>query len=108
MGRVGKMLKRKSLVAQDQWSDLMAQVEETLGGLRIIKAFNAEQKMTNKFDEYNQVLKQSGWKAQFLSGLMQPLMSFVGNLGFVGVCLVLCGNFVVVLLGHRLITRALR
>ena len=44
--------------------------------------------MTQKFDEYNQVLKQSGWKAQFLSGLMQPIMSFVGNLGFVGVCIV--------------------
>ena len=50
MGRVGKMLKKKSLLAQSQWSDLMSQVEETLGGLRIIKAFNAEAKMTGITD----------------------------------------------------------
>ena len=49
MGYVGKQLKRKSLIAQDQWSDLMSQVEETLGGLRIIKAFNAEGKMDKRF-----------------------------------------------------------
>ena len=49
MGTVGKKLKRKSLLAQSQWSDLMSQVEETLGGLRIVKAFNAQGKMRDRF-----------------------------------------------------------
>ena len=51
MGKVGKKLKRQSLEAQAKWSDTMSQLEETLGGLRIIKAFIAEQKMINRFTE---------------------------------------------------------
>ncbi len=73
---------------QRNLGNINGHIEEAFSNHTVIKAFNAEQKMTNKFDEYNAVLKQSGWKAQFLSGLMQPLMSFVGNLGFVGVCIV--------------------
>ena len=49
MGRVGKTLKRKSFEAQNKWGELMSQVEETLSGLRIIKAFNAEKKISNDF-----------------------------------------------------------
>ena len=73
---------------QKNLGNINGHIEEAFSNHTVIKAFNAEEKMTQKFDEYNQVLKQSGWKAQFLSGLMQPIMSFVGNLGFVGVCIV--------------------
>ncbi|MBE5749023.1 MAG: ABC transporter ATP-binding protein [Clostridiales bacterium] len=73
---------------QKNLGNINGHIEEAFSNHTIIKAFNAEQKMTVKFDEYNEILKQSGWKAQFMSGLMQPLMAFVGNLGFVGVCLV--------------------
>lgn len=73
---------------QRNLGNINGHIEEVFSNHTVIKAFNAEQKMTTKFDEYNNILKQSGWKAQFLSGLMQPLMGFVGNLGFVGVCLV--------------------
>ena len=59
MGRVGRMLKRKSLVAQNQWSNLMAQLEETLGGLRIIKAFNAEHKMNKRFADSNNLYRET-------------------------------------------------
>ena len=73
---------------QKNLGNINGHIEEAFSNHTIIKAFNAEQKTTIKFDEYNEILKQSGWKAQFMSGLMQPLMAFVGNLGFVGVCLV--------------------
>ncbi len=73
---------------QKNLGNINGHIEEAFSNHTVIKAFNAEDKMTQKFDEYNMVLKQSGWKAQFLSGLMQPVMSFVGNLGFVGVCIV--------------------
>ena len=73
---------------QKNLGNLNGHIEEVFSNHTIVKAFNAEEKMTQKFDEYNQVLKQSGWKAQFLSGLMQPVMMLVGNLGFVGVCIV--------------------
>ena len=73
---------------QKNLGNINGHIEEAFSNHTVIKAFNAEEKMTQKFDEYNKVLKDSGWKAQFLSGLMQPIMSFVGNLGFVGVCIV--------------------
>ena len=73
---------------QKNLGNINGHIEEAFSNHTVIKAFNAEDKMTQKFDEYNMILKQSGWKAQFLSGLMQPVMSFVGNLGFVGVCIV--------------------
>ena len=50
MGRIGRKRKHKSLDAQNKWSDTMAQLEETLGGMRIIKAFTAKRKMTERFD----------------------------------------------------------
>ena len=55
MGQVGKKLKRKSLLGQQQWGDLMSQIEETLSGLRIIKAFNAESKIRNRFEKSNDI-----------------------------------------------------
>jgi len=58
-------------------------VEEIFGGHIIVKAFNGEEKAINKFDELNDTLYKSAWKSQFLSGMMMPIMNFIGNLGYV-------------------------
>lgn len=62
------------------------QVEEMYGGHMVVKAFNGEAKALRDFDEDNDKLYNAGWKAQFLSGLMQPIMTFVGNAGYVLIC----------------------
>lgn len=62
-------------------------VEEMYGSHVVVKAFNGEATSTEKFDEYNEKLYSSAWKSQFLSGLMQPVMNFIGNLGYVAVCI---------------------
>ena len=61
------------------------QVEEVYGGHNIVKAFNKEEDVIKTFNETNEILYQSAWKSQFLSGMMMPIMQFVGNLGYVGV-----------------------
>ena len=63
------------------------QVEETFSGHAIVRAFNREQAVAETFGKTNAKLYESAWKSQFLSGLMQPIMNFVGNLGYVGVAL---------------------
>ncbi|AIQ47266.1 ABC transporter [Paenibacillus sp. FSL R7-0273] len=63
-------------------------VEEVYTGHTVVKAYNGEAQMRGTFDSLNQSLKQSAFKAQFLSGLMMPLMTFIGNLGYVAVCVV--------------------
>ena len=63
-------------------------IEEVFSSHNVIKAYNAEDKMINTFDGINRRIYGSAWRAQFLSGMMQPIMSFVGNLGYVGVCIV--------------------
>ena len=62
-------------------------VEEMYGGHVVVKAFNGEEKSIEKFDAENEKLYNAGWKAQFLSGLMHPIMTFVGNLGYVVICI---------------------
>ncbi len=62
-------------------------VEETYGGLNIVKAFNGEEKAIQKFKKDNDELYKTGWKSQFLSGLMFPLMNFIGNIGYVAVAI---------------------
>lgn len=64
------------------------QVEEVYAGHNVVKAFNREQAVLKEFDEANNRLFESAWKSQFLSGLMQPIMTFVGNLGYVAVAIV--------------------
>ena len=64
------------------------QVEEMYGGHVVTKAFNGEEKALENFDRENDKLYNAGWKAQFLSGLMQPIMGFVGNLGYVVICII--------------------
>ncbi|MDD5949248.1 MAG: ABC transporter ATP-binding protein [Lachnospiraceae bacterium] len=70
---------------QEYLGHINGQVEETYGGHTIIKAFNKEEETIQQFTKTNQVLYDSAWKSQFLSGMMHPIMMFVGNLGYVGV-----------------------
>jgi len=70
---------------QDYLGHVNGHVEEMYGGHIVMKAFNGEEKSIQAFDKYNNVLYDAAWKSQFLSGLMMPIMRFVGNLGFVAV-----------------------
>lgn len=70
---------------QDFLGHVNSQVEENFGGLTIVKAFNGEEKAEKEFDKSNEVLYKSAWKAQFLSGLMFPVMNFIANVGYVAV-----------------------
>ncbi len=64
------------------------EIEEMMGGHTVVKAFNAEDKMLDKLDKDNYKLYESAWKSQFLSGLMQPIMNFIGNLNYVLISIV--------------------
>lgn len=79
MGRVGKRLKRKSLEGQTQWGVLMANIEETLGGLRIIKAFNAEGKVKKRFHAENQTFYNISNKVARRQALAHPMSEFLGT-----------------------------
>ena len=72
---------------QKYLGNINGQVEETFAGHLVIKAFNKEEETIADFGETNKVLYESAWKSQFLSGLMQPLMMFVGNMGYAGVAI---------------------
>ena len=72
---------------QDYLGHVNGQVEEMYGGHLIVKAFNGEQKAIEEFKKANNELYRSAWKSQFLSGLMHPLMNFVGNLGYVAIAI---------------------
>ena len=72
---------------QEYLGHINGQVEETYGGHLVVKSFNKEKDMVKQFDETNNVLYKSAWKSQFFSGMMQPIMAFVGNLGYAGVAL---------------------
>ena len=85
IGFVMKHSQKYFAAQQSSLGEINGQIEETFGGQNIIKAFNREKKTLEEFDKTNGVLYQSAWKSQFLSGLMQPVMGFVGNLGYVAV-----------------------
>lgn len=80
MGKVGKRLKRDSLEAQERWSDTMSQLEETLGGLRIIKAFIAENKMIARFVKCSNELRDATNKVAIRQSLAHPMSEFLGTL----------------------------
>ena len=65
---------------------LNGHIEETYAGQLVIKAFNQEEEEFKQFDEYNKTLRLCGWKSQFLSGLMMPIMVFIGNLSYISIC----------------------
>lgn len=67
--------------------DVNGHIEEMYGGHNVVKAFNGEAASVEQFNEYNDNLYESAWKSQFFSGLMQPITGFVGNVGYVAVCL---------------------
>ncbi len=72
---------------QDYLGHVNGHVEEMYGGHVVMKAFNGEAKSVEQFDGLNNTLYDSAWKSQFLSGLMFPIMNFVGNLGYVAICI---------------------
>ncbi|WP_443702361.1 ABC transporter ATP-binding protein [Prevotella sp.] len=79
MGKVGRKLKRKSKEAQSLWSDTMSQVEETLGGLRIIKAFCAEEKMNKRFDKINSDYRNQILRVNTRQQMAHPMSEFLGT-----------------------------
>ena len=79
---------------QEYLGHVNGQVEEVYSGHNIVKAFNSEEREINKFNDLNDTLYKSAWKSQFLSGLMQPIMMFVGNLGYVLVSII--GGFLAI------------
>ena len=72
---------------QEYLGHVNGQVEEVYGGHSIVRAFNKEEDVIREFNETNEILYQSAWKSQFFSGMMMPIMSFVGNLGYVAVAI---------------------
>lgn len=77
---------QRYFVAQQKYlGKINGQVEETYSGHSVVRAFNREEEVVREFDETNAVLFKSAWLSQFLSGMMQPIMTFVGNLGYVAV-----------------------
>ena len=79
MGKVGRKLKRHSLDAQSKWSDTMAQLEETLGGMRIIKAFTAEKKMCNRFDASANEFRNASNRVAIRQSSAHPVSEFLGT-----------------------------
>ncbi|MDR5588848.1 ABC transporter ATP-binding protein [Clostridium aquiflavi] len=97
MAIIGFVVKKsqKHFKAQQKYlGHVNGQVEEVFSGQNIVRVFNKEQKVIDEFEESNDVLYKSAWKSQFLSGLMMPIMTFVGNLGYVAVS-ILGGYFVI-------------
>ena len=73
---------------QEELGNLNGHIEEIYSGLNIVKAYNGDEEADKKFNEYNKKVCESNKKSQFISGLMQPLMGFIGNFGYVAVCIV--------------------
>lgn len=87
---IGLVMKRSQKYFAHQQAalgDVNGHIEEMYGGHNVVKAFNGEAASVEQFNEYNDNLYESAWKSQFFSGLMQPITGFVGNVGYVAVCL---------------------
>ena len=85
---VMKRSQRYFVKQQASLGDVNGHIEEMYGAHQVVKAFNGEAASVEQFNRYNEELYHSAWKSNFLSGLMQPLSTFVGNLGYVAVCIV--------------------
>ena len=97
MGLIGMIVKRSQRYFKEQQEYLgyvNGQVEEVYGGHNIVKAFNKEDDVIDEFDRDNDRLYRSAWKSQFLSGMMMPIMQFVGNVGYVAV--VILGGYLAI------------
>lgn len=87
IGLVIKFSQKHFVTQQTYLGKINGQIEETFSGHNIIKAFNREETSLQEFSETNEILYKSAWKSQFISGMMQPIMMFVGNLGYVAVAI---------------------
>jgi len=88
MSLIMKKSQKYFLSQQECLGKLNGHIEEVYSGHTIVKAYNGERKMSDIFDSINMQLQENAFRAQFLSGLMMPLMTFIGNLGYVAVCIV--------------------
>ena len=84
---IAKFSQKYFRTQQEYLGHINGQVEETYSGHLVIQAFNKEKETIKRFNDTNHVLYESAWKSQFLSGMMQPVMVFVGNLGYAGVAI---------------------
>lgn len=87
VGRIVKSSQKYFVGQQEYLGAVNGHVEEMYGGHVVVKAFNGEARSMEKFESENEKLYNAGWKSEFLSGLMHPIMGFVGNLGYVVVCI---------------------
>ena len=87
VGLLVKVSQKHFRLQQEYLGSINGKVEESFSGQLVVKAFNREKSMQESFDKDNEVLYTSAWKAQFISGLMQPIMFLVGNLGYAGVAI---------------------
>jgi len=97
MGLISVIIKgsQKHFKSQQEYlGHVNGQVEETFGGHDVVKVFNKEEDVIKTFDETNEILYKSAWKSQFLSGMMMPIMQFIGNLGYVAVAIL--GGYLVI------------
>ncbi len=99
MGVIGKQLKRSSLEAQALWSDTMSQVDETLGGLRVVKAFNAEKKMSARFHEITDKMRRKVSRVSIRQATAHPVSEFLGT---VMLMIVLCVGGALIVSGKSL------
>ena len=87
LGLIIKMSQKHFKAQQEYLGNINGQIEENFAGQLVIKAFNKEETIEKTFNETNEILYESAWKSQFISGIMQPVMMFVGNLGYAGVAI---------------------
>lgn len=87
LGLIIKRSQNHFKMQQEYLGNINGQIEESFAGQLVIKAFNKEETIEKTFNETNEILYESAWKSQFISGIMQPVMMFVGNLGYVGVAI---------------------
>ena len=87
LGLIIKMSQKHFKMQQEYLGNINGQIEESFAGQLVIKAFNREKSVEKTFNDTNEILYESTWKSQFISGIMQPVMMFVGNLGYAGVAI---------------------
>ena len=87
-GTITKKSQKYFKAQQDYLADVNGNIEEMYGAQAVVKVFNAQDKMIDKFSKNNDVLYETSWKSQFLSGLMPPIMNFIGNIGYALIAIV--------------------
>jgi ATP-binding cassette subfamily B protein len=92
---IAKLSQKHFKAQQEYLGHVNGHIEEMYGSHVVVKAYNGEERSEKTFNDYNDTLYQSAWKSQFLSGLMMPVMNFVGNLGYVAICIL--GGYLAVL-----------